>query len=413
MKQQASIKATLAIAVVLSAGLGAGCGGPAIPPPPYPPDQLVSNLTRAEVKGLYDTLRDFRENGERVKEITPNGHVIRARMSMLSCPVGNGHPYDRTWTCTAQLVGVFRLKNKFHRDTGVNGGNVAIEFNAAGDNLLLKEMVTYHWDHVARTLTVNVSYPAMPNQNFTRNWGTYKMKGVSSNKIRTESSNASGGFSFSSGPALLFEASVEKTEAAKSSFLRVILDKNPYWANQGIVEFRRNGFGETTFALGMDWFTDALVDYAETVTQHSAECNGSYKHSGSFGLKYLNPNVAGASVSGAIKGATGSEVACRAWADAVAARLQFRATNASTCSSVGACAGEPVGERFRTYVRITNLHNGNCRRQYDAAFTAAVDWLLRLQTVGGVVVTGFDLGSSSTVWGTLSSPSFETTYPCT
>jgi hypothetical protein len=403
----------LAAAVLLSAAaLVTGCEEPAIPRAPYPPDRIISGLTRPEVKGLYEVLRDFRHNGERIKEITPNGHLVRVRMSVPSCPAGAGHPYDRTWMCEASVTGIFQLRNKFHRDTGVNGGNVEIEFNAAGDRIKLTETVRYLWDADNRTLRVGISYPGSSRLNFTRNWGAYNMKGTSTSKITTESANESVGFNLSSGPALLFSGSVEKTQAVRTSFFRVLLDGNPYWANEGLFEFTRDPFGVTTFGVGMDWFTDALVHYTETVTLHSAECNGMHKHSGSFDLKYLNQNVANATVKTAMQLGSSSQVSCRAWGDSMAAQLYFRASNANGCTDPQHCGPDAVGERFRSYVRIRDLHNGSCKRQYDAAFTAAVNWNLQLQTSGGQVVTGFDLGSSTSVWDQPSSPSFETVWAC-
>ena len=405
----------LGIALISSAIGTTGCEGPAIPKAPYPPDQVISSLTRGEVKGLYQVFRDFRTNGERVKEITPNGHLVRVVTSVAAtpgnCPLLGGHPYDSSWVCEADVGGVFQLKNKFHKDgAGVNGGNVEFEFKASGDRIRLNEHVIYAWNAPAHALTVNVSYPGLPGMNFTRNWGNYNMKGTSTTKITTESTNGDVGFSLGS-PDLLFSGSVTKVNHSKSDFVRILLDHNPYWANEGIVEFARNGFGTTTFGLGMDWLTDALTTYQGTVVAHASECSGQSKHSGSFQAKYTSPTVATDSLSAAIKLGTGSEVECHAWSETLAANLYFRATNATTCSGPVNCS-EAVGERFRSYVRVRDLGTGNCTRQFDAALTAAVNWNLQLETSGGTLVTSFDLGSSTSVWGAASTASFANTYTC-
>src|SRR5207244_5441789 len=202
------------------------------------------------------------------------------------------------------------------------------------------------------------TYPGSDKANFTRNWGRYSIRGTSTSQIRTESANESAGFGFDSG-GVSFDASVEKTSFAKLAFVRVLLDGNPYWANEGIVEVKRDGAGTTTFGTGMDWFMNALVDYVEIVDVSSAECHGQSKHSGNFGFNFLNSGVASSSVSGAIGFASGSTAACRTWSDSLAARLRFVAANARDGL---------VGEQFRSQIRVRHRHNGTCLRQYDAAF---------------------------------------------
>lgn len=395
-----------------------GCDSAAVPKPPYPPDQVISDLSRGEVKGLYQVLRDFKLNGERVKEITPNGHLVRVvtevPATVGNCPVINTHPYDTSWVCQAMVRGVFQLKNKFHKaGAGVNGGNVEFDFNAAGDRIILKQQVTYAWNAPAHALTVFVTYPGLSGRNFTRNWGNYNMKGTSTRKVTTQSTNGDVSFGIfaSGGVGALFSGSVSKVDHMRSDFVRVLLDQNPYWANEGILEFARDGFGTTTFGLGMDWLTDALATYKGTVVAQASECNGKSLHTGSFQAKYLNQNVANANLSLAINLGSGNEAECHAWGETLASNLYFRATNAASCSSPTNCP-EAVGERFRTYVRVRNLGNGTCTRQFDAAMTAAVNWNLQLETSGGQLVTSFDLGSSTSIWGATSSPSFADSYPC-
>src|SRR5437016_8478104 len=134
---------------------------------------------------------------------------------------------------------------------------------------------------------MGVTYPGSHATNFTRNWGHYSIRGTSTAQIHTETANESAGFSFGSG-GISFNASVEKTSFAKLAFIRVLLDGNPYWTNEGIVEVKRDGAGTTTFGTGVDWFTNALVDYVEIVDVSSAECHGQSKHSGNFGFNFLN-----------------------------------------------------------------------------------------------------------------------------
>ena len=146
------------------------------------------------------------------------------------------------------------------------------------------------------------------------------------------------------------------------------------------------------------------MDYVELVNVSSAVCRGQSEHSGSFSFNYLNSGVATSSVSGAIGFTSGSTAACRTWSDSLAARLRFVATNARDGL---------VGEQFRSQIRVRDRHNGTCLRQYDAAFTAAVNWGLQLTTSGGQTVSGFDLGSSTAIWNQPSAPSFAAVYPCT
>ena len=378
---------------------GMGCDPPALPPPG--PDRVYANLSQGEIKGLHRTLRaikndvndptDPSDDSIVSKDLDINGHLVRAILSLHGpsnpCPATND-AYLQTWSCYTTVTGVFRLKNKFHDEgAGVNGGNVQFDQDAAGDKIKFTEQVIYFWDAGNHLLTVAVRYPASAAVNFQRNWGLYSVKGKTNTTITTSSSSESVDLSYSYPFTLGLSGSVDKTQFQRTSFVRVRVAGQPYWADQGLFEYKREAFGESDFVFGMDWLTNALVDLNTQVTQFTAECGSSFKHSGSVSAKLENSSITGGTngtkFSAAIKYAQMSKAECKAWADTLAAHLHYQAANAFACGAGAACPGETVGERFRSYIRVIDLFNGNCRRLYNVGFTAAVNWNLSLVASNG------------------------------
>lgn len=403
--------ATLMLGMIIS-----GCDEPALPTTDIAlnPDALLSNLTHGEVKGLHRMLRDIKTSGDIMKDRTPSGHVIRAITSVDTCPQVDDAWTD-PWVCYTTLTGVFRLKNRTQTSTGVNGGNVTITADAAGDLVKYEEQVVYQWTPGVNQLRVSIRYPASSAVNDTRNWGVYNMKGVSATSITTQSASDSFGLNVSTAGSLGLSVSVDKTTFASTSKVRVTIAGNPYWANEGMFEFKREPFGESRFTVGMDWLTNALADYNEQVIQDFAQCNGQYKHTGSFTVAQEKSNLANSTVKGAVGYTSGQTVTCKSSSQALAAHLHFRAQNAFALCDANLlnCPGgsEPVGERFRANYKVQDLLNGNCKRFYDVGFWAAVSWNMSLVASNGQNGGGFDLGSGVSLQD-LTDPTYPETFAC-
>jgi hypothetical protein len=295
----------------------------------------------------------------------------------------------------------------------VNGGQVQYEDDANGDKVKFNQQIIYWWNAPAKRLTVAIRYPASGAVNFTRTWGRYNMKGRTNTKITTSTSNQDVSLNYSYPFSFGLGGSVEKTENVRTSFVRVNLANQPYWADQGIFDFRREAFGESYFRFGMDWLTKAYVNLATTVVQHTAECGSSYRHSANVNANVQNNNInGGTGMSAAIKYAGMSKTECKTMSDTLAGQLYFQASNAFACGEGAACPGEAVGERFRSYIRVRTMGWPNCQRLYNVGFTAAVNWRMNLVASNGQTGAGFDLGSGTTVWNVLSNPAHTDQFQC-
>jgi len=399
---------------------GMGCDPPALPPPE--PDRVLTDLTAAEVRGLHQVLRAIKNdtaNGSQVtKDITPNGHLVRVIVSLAGalnpCPAVANDAYLESWVCDTTVTGVFKLKRKFSDVTEVDGGNVTLDNDATGDKIKFEEDVKYLWDAPSKQLTVSVRYPADLNlKNHIRTWGLYNMAGLTQTSITTSTSSHSADASFSLPTPFTFglSASVTKNQLAKTSLVHVIIAGNPYWADRGMFQFKRD-YNETFFSLGMDWMTNALADFNENVLQFNATCSGSRSDNVSISGKAESSGInGGTKMSGTVKDGHTETVTCSSKAETLAAHLHFQAANALACGTA-VCPGATVGERLRSYIHFENLLNGTCRRNYYAAFTAAVNWQMSLVASNGQDGAGFDLGSSTSVWDQASGTSYSDNYSC-
>jgi hypothetical protein len=63
-----------------------------------------------------------------------------------------------------------------------------------------------------------------------------------------------------------------KTESVTESIVRATITGNPYWADTGIVVYRRNSDADSFIGLQNHWLTDAYASLTTTVDENTAEC---------------------------------------------------------------------------------------------------------------------------------------------
>ena len=413
----ARITKALTVALLASIALAGAARGdsgcdPAVPNPG--PDQVLTNLRSWEVDAFYRTLWALRtyyynhnRTGWRRKLDNMSGQYIDTRTAVKSCTnLGGNNAWTNSWICLSDVTGTFKLKNKIEDRLRADGGGVTTIHEADGDAVQFTQSVGYLWDAPSQSLTVYVRYPASTvAQNHQRTWGTYSMTALSRTRVRSSASEGSSGLTLNPFGVSL---GASKTEDTVDSIVRATVTGNPYWADTGIVVYRRDFDADSYLALENHWLTNAYANLTTRVDQNTAECGTSSKFTADLkayglvdssqfgsGLSF-GPNTQGSNA--AIQFAGTDSTTCSASSEPFVAQLTFIAANGfgECCNpdQFGA-TGNSVGQRFVAKLHAVNHLDGKCRRSYEVGFVARVNWYLRFRAGSGDETLDFDIPSES------------------